>query len=549
MRGASILLFTLAAITLPSGAQAQDQLNRIDPARVERELPLPKALETGDFAEPIVSGEDEPLPRSSATVLVGAIRVEGATVIAPSEFAGVIDQYLGKELDSSGLKALSGAIADVARAKGYVFATAWIEPQFIGQGLLRVYLDEGRVHSVRIEGPPNAAVRRALEALVSGSPVTTAALERQILLAGDVPGIIILSKRYARIDGKGVLIVKLGQDKFVGRAGIDNRGNSAIGPVRIRLGYDMRSLLRDGDELSVQAIAAPLGRELGLVAASYTSRVGNGGTALSLSSSYGRSKPGGLLKGLGVTGKSVDVSLGVSHPIFRSRSASLWAYGDATFRHTMQYQDVTTLRADTTTTLTVGFRGNAKLLGGRLYGGVSATQGLNIFGATRAGDPLASRVGVDAGFTKANAWADWNRSLIGPFSIRLGAVGQIASQPLLAGEEFGLGGANIGRGYDYFERSGDRGIAGIAELRASLPTRLPIWVRSVQLYGFVDGGIVDDVDVARGSSTLFSAGGGIRAGLLRSLDVAVEAAAPLTGDRFDSGNRSPRISASLSTSF
>jgi hemolysin activation/secretion protein len=235
--------------------------------------------------------------------------------------------------------------------------------------------------------------------------------------------------------------------------------------------------------------------------------------------------------------------------LFRSRAASLWAFGDLTWRETRQDRPAGLLRRDRSTTLTLGFRGNARLLGGRLYSGASVTQGLDWLGATNGSDPLASRADANSDFTKGNFWAEYVRRIGGPFSARIAMTGQWAANPVIAGEEFGIGGAEIGRGYDYFERSGDRGVSGIVELRANLPKRLPGWMTSLQFYSFVDGGVTDDIGIANDRRSLYSAGGGIRGVVAKDLSFNLEAAAPIDETRFDSGDKSPRLSVSVTSSF
>lgn len=55
--------------------------------------------------------------------------------------------------------------------------------------------------------------------------------------------------------------------------------------------------------------------------------------------------------------------------------------------------------------------------------------------ATKRSDVLASRRDADDTFTALNAWTDWTSDLGGNLSMRGAAQGQVASQPLLIGEE------------------------------------------------------------------------------------------------------------------
>ena len=70
--------------------------------------------------------------------MVGAILVEGATILPASAFAPVIERYAGRLLAPAELQALAGDIAEVARDAGFGLATAGIPQQRISGGILRV---------------------------------------------------------------------------------------------------------------------------------------------------------------------------------------------------------------------------------------------------------------------------------------------------------------------------------------------------------------------------------------------------------------------------
>ncbi|MCG3084548.1 hypothetical protein, partial [Anoxybacillus sp. LAT27] len=94
------------------------------------------------------------------------------------------------------------------RQAGYPFANAWIEPQGMEGGVLRVRLDAGTLSAVRVIGHANALADHLLTtALVTGRPVRREQLERAILLVGDIPGVSVRESRYVRQDGFGILLV------------------------------------------------------------------------------------------------------------------------------------------------------------------------------------------------------------------------------------------------------------------------------------------------------------------------------------------------------
>lgn len=542
----------IVALLAPLGAApalAQDPLDRSDPAIVEQELPRPMP-KPDDPAEPRIAPPPAAQAGPRTGVFVGAVRVENAELIAPKRFAPAIAPYIGRQLDSATLQWLAGDVARVAREAGYLFATAAIPPQTLSSGVLRVELDLGRIAEVRVVGTDNPAVKRMLRPLGDGTPPTRAVVERQLLLAADIPGIRLRRTRYVREQGRGVLIVHVAEDRAEGALLIDNRGSEAIGPVRARARADLRGIVSAGDELTLEAIATPLQpREFVLFAADYTMLLGSRGLDLTFAGAHGRSRPGARLRRFDTQGRSIDTSLALSYPLVRSRAISLWASGEFGFRRSVQDQRTVRVREDRLTTLAATVNGFAPFAGGRVRARVSIVQGLDLFDATRATDRLASRRDGDARFTRAELWSDWTRPLGRSFSARIALAGQLASRPLLASEEIGLGGPRFGRGYDYSERSGDEGVLGSAELRFDVmhpPLKL---LTELQVYGYGDGGTVWNLRSGRNGGSLASAGGGIRAELADLFDVGIELGLPINADRFDSGDRSPRVSFSIGTDF
>ncbi|WP_324076860.1 MAG: ShlB/FhaC/HecB family hemolysin secretion/activation protein [Erythrobacter sp.] len=188
------------------------------------------------------------------------------------------------------------------------------------------------------------------------------------------------------------------------------------------------------------------------------------------------------------------------------------------------------------------------MAGGTLQGRATITQGFDALGATQLGDPLASGLDAPPGFTTLSWWLNWRRSLAARVSLSLAANGQFSTDPLLIGENFVLGGNAFLRGYDFAQRVGDQGVAGVGELRYDWPKALGA-VDHLQLYAFADGGMVRNLDGGFGDGSLASSGAGLRADVTGNLDFDLEVAVPLTEPRYDTGDKQPRINLRVSQSF
>jgi hemolysin activation/secretion protein len=545
------LLLLLAALSPAVGAAAavQTPVDRADPSVVEEELRDPKqrASQPTGQAPLLAQPEDDPDAASlTRPVAVRMVRVEGATVLPASVFAPAVRPFIGRTFASRDLRALATSVADAVRSAGYGLATAWIPEQTVEDGVLRVTVDEGRIDDVKINGPPSAAVRRRLAPLASGRPVRTSDLERRLLLAGDVSGVTLGNARLERVHGKNLLVVDAEHAAAQGKVTLDNWGSETVGPIRAHLSVDLNGVIADDDRVTIAGVATPADpTEFGLVRLGYTKQIGGDGTEVSLSGYAARSRPGGELADRKFEGRSLEASIGISRAFRRARDASVWGDAEFTFRDADQSLRDVTIRSDRLAILKAGSYVAAQLAGGRARARLSISQGLGILGATGADDPLRSRADGSAIFSKAEFWTHYDRVLAGPVSIQLQGEGQIASRPLLSSEEMGLGGRHFLRGYDYREFSGDRGIAGSAELRLDLPPLA--LVQAAQLYGYADAGTVGNLEQGSGGGSLASAGGGVRAWLRGGLQAGIEIGVPLSHGADPDHDREPRISIVVAT--
>ena len=530
-----------ALLSTPLAAQTRDAATTLG-----RDVSTPEPQRGGLTTElPVVlAAEPATADLAQGGLFVGAVNIEGAREIPRSAFASIIERFIGHEAAPRDLQAMARAIADVARERGYIFASAMVPEQVVDAGTVTVMLDAGAIDHVRIKGSGNGKLKRLLAQIV-GPAVRRDTFERQLLLAGDIPGIVVVSTRYVRSANGGTLNIDVREDKVSGSVGLDNHGSQDIGPARARLRLDLTGLLNDDDQLVTQLVVTPLQpKELAFGSLRYTIGIGAAGTQVGVAAAAGKTKPGGSRIAGRLTGDSLYGAIFINHPVLRSAKANLWV--NAELAHLSVHQKFAGVLAqqDEITTLTLSLMANTKFAGSRLWGGFSAVQGL---GETRAGNPMSSRIDGSSQFTKAVAWVTWTGNLTKQLSLRVAGNGQIASRPLLAAQEIGLGGPGFGRGYDFSERFGDNGVLGLVELRQQFNGLMP-GVDWVQVYQFADGGYVENIAGGFGDGTRLSAGAGFRAGIGKT-NIGAELAFPLNARRFDDNSRAPRINLTVGHDF
>ncbi len=488
---------------------------------------------------------------SADTLFIASVMVDGAANFDASAFMSASAPFIGRAAKPQELTALCKAVADVARKSGYSFASAYIPPQALTKGMLKIVLDEGVISEIRLRGTSNKQLKRILARLV-GHAVTRDEADKQITLAGDIPGITIDKVSFVRERERGVLIVTASEQRIGGALFIDNYGSKALGPARATHVVSASGLLRDGDTLTGVIVATPLKPKLLTFAVlKYALPIDSDGTVLSASISAGRTQPGGILADYDVRGRSFGLSAAISHPLVRRRKSSVALGAGIDYLNARQIILSEPFSTDHITTAWLSLNGDAETRYGRLRSELTLTQGLPWFNATPMGDPLASREDADDQFTKAKLTADWTAPIAGASSLKLAAVIQIASGPLLSAQQIGAGGSGFGRAFEYSEISGDDGALGLIELRTDIkhPMRYIDWA---QPYVFLDGGRVVILGANGGvgsiTQSIMSAGGGLRTRLGKTA-LNLETAFPVDGVRYETGNQQPRLNFQLTRVF
>ncbi|MEH6756010.1 MAG: ShlB/FhaC/HecB family hemolysin secretion/activation protein [Parasphingorhabdus sp.] len=511
--------------------------------------PVPLSSDISDIAFSSLQTPDEAqlVNEGPENFRIGAIGVVGAEAMNIEIFSSVVEDFIGHEASTEELTSLTQQIANIAREEGYILASAYIPEQSVQMGVLEIKLIEGTIDAVQIIGSDNRHLRKILSSL-EGKVAHRPQIERQLLLASDIPDIVVVSSDFRQENGQNILQVTVRERGDSFRIEGDNYGSHSYGPARARLSGDLRGKIHDSDVLGTAIRANPVEpKEILSVSAYYETALGTDGIRAGIAGSVGENAPGGTAASSNITGESRYLGLFASYPLVRSTSGSLWIETQAAYLSIDNDAMNVLIRQDTEVTVSVGVRSEISFAGGKLRAGASIVHGFDIFGATRLGDPMASRRDGDGVFTKGEYWADFRTGLAKDINIYLAARGQIASEPLLATQELSIGGAYRVRGYDFSELSGDDGFYAMAELQYNLKSRLA-WLKSIQLYGFGDIGYVNDLGNNSSEGTLISAGPGIR-GTVGPLDFEFETALPVNRDRKHSGNKKPHINVKVGINF
>lgn len=481
---------------------------------------------------PQVRAAETAAPDRAPLFRLSRVSVTGAGAVASDTLAAAYRPYLGRTVSKADLADIADKITAIYRDAGYALSRALIPPQDVKDGRIRIQVVEGAIAEVVLkgDGAEHFGLHALLDPLTQERPARLATLERQLLLASDIPGIRIADTGLEEIgtaSGKFRLTVFVEAWRVFTTVSLDNRGTPAVGPLQGYLATSVNSVLQTSDMFAVNLATIPdATQENGYSRVLYDMPLGNGGARLSASVSYGEVWPSDETQATNTHTATTTAALKATFVAWRGRDSSLWLGLGAALSNVAQKDDVGTIYNDyvRTASLSADYQSQDRF-GGFNYFSAALTHGADIMGASQEGDPLLSRSDGSAAFWKVNAAYTRNQKISDSWSLNLSAVAQAASTALLASEEFYLGGLMFGRGYDSGELSGDSGIAGSVELRFDQETKLPL-LKGYQLYGFLDGGRVWDLGAE--AASLSSAGAGIRLYLPELLQAGVEVAVPLT---------------------
>ena len=509
---AALLIAAAAQPGMPAAVQAPlpptplilDQ-NRADRAPVPASA-APRAPKTEGGSVAVGAGD--------ASIAIHHIAFQGTKV--PARVAAAAEHFLGQPASKEVLAKLAGAMADAYTRSDVALYTIAVPEQTFAGGNVRIVALEGYIESVRFTGGETRLLTAYAAALAAEKPLTRRTLQRYLSLMRDVPGSTI-DVQLLRGSKPGAVILQIGAKRkgHEFALGFDNQGNGQLGQSQLRAESHGYSLLRDGDRTDLTGLASPDFHKLLYVAASHTTPIGSDGITLSGSLGALKTRP----RGASVDGDARTFGLSAAYPLIRgyTRNLTLSLGLDGIDSDAALFG--TTLSSDHTRTarLAAGFSQSG--VRSAFSAGVTLSRGLDILAAH--GTPGFT----DTLFTKLNGRVTYDRQLAKQVFVHLRAAGQESRDKLAPAERFAVGGPDFGRAFDQALLTGDRGIAGSAEL--ALRPKLPAKVQGSELYAFVDDakvGIVARYPYLAGNFTLASAGGGVRLVFSQRGSITVEGA-------------------------
>ena len=453
------------AQTQPSAGSLQQQIERDQQNSANQRLQVKPSVSTAT-ATPLVG----------QTVVVTAFKFKGNTLLGDEELKGALAPLLGRPLDFARLQNSAVLVANLYRDKGWVVQT-FLPEQDISQGEVTINITEAVFGKTVIAGPPATRVppQDVLAIFArqqqAGKLLNSHAVERAVLLADDLPGVVVTGAL-----GQGAqtvqtdMVLQLTNEPWFGASvTADNTGSVSTGTQRVLAALSLNSPTRRGDALNLTAMST----EGSLYArAAYTLPLGSDGWRVGVNASrLDYELITASYKSLNASGNSSTVGVELSYPMLRSRSANLTASLSADQKKYFNVSGGATTSAYRNVPVSLTLSGNTlDALGG---GGANAyswamTGGeLNLDGSpTQGGDAATTRTA--GSFKKVRYALSRQQQLSSSVSLFSSFSGQWANKNLDSSEKFFLGGSGGVRAYPGGEGGGTLGQMLNVELRWQL---------------------------------------------------------------------------------
>ncbi len=482
----------------------------------------------------------------SKKIFVRAFKITGNKLISTHDLRKLVSSYEGRYLTISQIRMVADIITREYWKRGYITTRAYVPPQKVRGGVVEIRVVEGKLGNIKIEGNKHyrtGFIYRFMKPLLKKEYINSKDLERQLLILNEFPDLHVKAVLVpGEKPGTSDIVLKV-KDRFPIHADLfyNNYGTRSVGRRRAGATIYLSNLFKLGGTLSATGVMLASGDtdDLDFWRVSYSLPIGSSGMKVGAVYTYVDYDADEHLEILDIEGKAETLSVFVNRPIIKTRLANLYAELAFDLKDTKDEILDYVSSKDHIRALRFSLYGDRFCPGRHAYFRFDISQGLGEnFGGMEKDSTRSSRYDGDNDFTKLNLDLGVIQKL-GSFYLILKGEGQWASDTLVTGEEFSLGGPTSVRAYPQSEYLGDDGYLVSAELRTPA---FPGWEtlnRYLQWAFFIDHGCAHYKDTYAGedNDTIFLTGAGVgaRINLPLDVDVKIDAAFPIGGRESSDG--------------
>ncbi|MCC5627382.1 ShlB/FhaC/HecB family hemolysin secretion/activation protein [Nostoc sphaeroides CHAB 2801] len=222
----------------------------------ETPQPLPPPAELFPPSAPNPTPE-EPLPGNfPQTIVVERFEVVGSTVFSPEELALATAEFTKRPISLTQVYQARSKITDLYVQNGYITSGAYIPPQTIQSGVVKIQVVEGKLEDIQVTGTRrlNPNYVRSRLAIATSAPLNRQRLLEalQVLQLNPLIQNVSAELSAGSRSGTSLLEVNISEAKtFSSPIVLDNGRSPSVGSFRRGLRLNEANLLGFGDNLSL----------------------------------------------------------------------------------------------------------------------------------------------------------------------------------------------------------------------------------------------------------------------------------------------------------
>lgn len=478
----------------------------------------------------------KPLPTELTDAIrftISEVRVEGNSLVPAEALQESVKPFLGTGKRLEDLIGARRAIVESYRSKGFELLSVDYDSRRSREGIHFFLVREVRIGKVRVTGNQaisETEIRRQLPSLREGESPSLGRIARELFLLNDNPARNAGLEYSAGAPGTTDVEIKVAeQPQLRTAATYNNSGTSGTGTSRLGLYATHANLFGRSHQLTANLTTSDRPSRLLQVGLGYVVPLPAWGDSLSFNASYSDVDSGRIADLFNIAGKSSIWGAHYQHNLLRdaaSRHVLDIGYDERRFRDLVDFFGVNLGASVTAKPLSLGYRYSGNSPGNALSLGATVQQNLPGGMSNDNASYAAARAGADARWQSWQFDVNWQHDLGAGWLAEARFSGQHANEPLIAAEQYGLGGARAVRGFRERDGAGDRGS------RASLELLGPRFAESQRLLAFLDAGRSQRLNALPGELAregVSSVGLGWRAQFKNGLQMSADYACVLNG--------------------
>lgn len=537
----STLFISLLLITSPLYPQNTVEEATREADRLGREKIEEKLRETPKKGQIEIKPEKAP-PKEEQKFFIKKINLVGTESFPPEDFSPIIEKYENREVALSELDTLTKEIEREYLRRG-VIAAVFLPPQEIKEGIVNLQVVEARMGELQIQKHKYFKKERLIHywRIQQGEILHYDKISKSIQLMNKNPDRQVKASLFAGKKPGSTDILLTPQTTFPLHftSTFDKEGSTSTGKSRIGLGFRHNNFLGLDDTL---LSGYTFGKSFSGVYAYHSLPVGYNGASFIYGYNSTKAIPKKEFSSSNIYSTAQNISLSLHQDLYKKDEylGELFLGFDAKDKTIKQSTGVT--NRDKLRIFSVGGNFIRRGLGSTTYFSPEVSQGVDYFGATSKGNPLASR-GAKSQFTKFNMGIQHKNILPLNLQAVLKLKSQYSTTKLMPQEEFSLGGIDSVRGYPSGDYLADN--AGLANAELLIPSFFipPTWKlpynkeslkEQITAVAFLDYGWGERrgaLPTEKKSVNLFSIGSGFRIKLFDQILLRLEWGFPLASNR------------------